>query len=195
MDDKIDQKTVMDVELVQNGVMDEKFVKNFVMDLSMSKIGGWNSLQPINQKLREEFIDEHELWLLIGIPRRNPFFVTQYLERHSASSDQHMKKLMSLREGLHLMMQCYMRQHFADRYWVHEHPGVYASRREPTMRKVTKESTTYFVKGPVCRWNVQKMRSESSGYVWKTTGFFTNSWRINMALESHFEKHSQEVWE
>ena len=39
------------------------------------------------------------------------------------SSDQHMKKLMSLREGLHVMMQCYMRQYFADRYWLHEHPG------------------------------------------------------------------------
>ena len=32
------------------------------------------------------------------------------------SSDQHMKKLKSLREGLHVVMQCYMRQHFADRY-------------------------------------------------------------------------------
>ena len=27
------------------------------------------------------------------------------------SSDQHMKKFMSLREGLHVMLQCYMRQH------------------------------------------------------------------------------------
>ena len=45
------------------------------------------------------------------------------------SSDQHMKKLMSLREGLHVMMQCYMRQHFADRHWLHEHPGGHASWR------------------------------------------------------------------
>ena len=84
------------------------------------------------------------------------------MERHSVSSDQHLEKLMSLREGLHVMMQCYMRQHFADRYWLHEHPGGHASRRELTMRKFTKESTTHFVKGLVCRWNVQKMRSESS---------------------------------
>ena len=100
----------MNEELVQNGVMDGKFVKNFVtdakvdpkvvMDLSIFKIGGWNSLQPINQNLLEEFIDENEPWLLIGIP-----IVTQYLERHSVSSDQHVKKLMSLREGLHVMMQ------------------------------------------------------------------------------------------
>ena len=34
----------------------------------------------------------------------------------SASSDQHMKTLMSLREGLHVMMQCYLRQHNAERY-------------------------------------------------------------------------------
>ena len=77
---------------------------------------------------------------------------------------------MSLREGLLVMMQCYMRQHFADRYWLQEHPGGRASWREPTMRKFTKESTNYFVKGPVCRWNVQKMPSESSNDVRKTTG-------------------------
>ena len=161
----------------------------------MFKIDGWNSLQPIDQYLLEEFIDENEPWLLIGIPSRDPFLVTQNLERHSVSSDQHMKKLMSLREGLHVMMQCYMRQHFADRYWLHEHPGRHASWREPTMRKFTKESTTHFVKGPECRWNAQKMRSESSEYVRKTTGFFTNSWRIKIALESYFEEHAQEVSE
>ena len=55
-----------------------------------------------------------------------------------------------------------MRQHFAGRYWLNEHPGGHASWKEPTMRKFTKESTTHSVKGPVCRWNVQKMRSESS---------------------------------
>ena len=39
------------------------------------------------------------------------------------------------------------------------------------------------------------MQSESSEYVRKTTGFFTNSWRIKVALESYFEKHAQDVWE
>ena len=67
--------------------------------------------------------------------------------------------------------------------------------REPTMRKFTKESTTYFVKGLVCRWNVHKIRSESSEYVRKTTGFFINRWRIKIALESYSEEHAQEVWE
>ena len=143
----------MDEESVPNIVMDEKFVKNFVMnakidpkvemDLPVFQISGWNILQPSNRKLLEESIEEDEPWLLIGIPSRDPFLVTQYLERHSAVSDQHMKKLMSLREGLHVMMQCYMRQHFADRYWLHEHPGGHASWREPTMRKFRKESTTY----------------------------------------------------
>ena len=143
----------------------------------------------------EEFIDENEPWLLIGIPNRDPFLVTQYLDRHSVSSDQHMKKLMSLREGLHVMMQCHVRQHFADRYWLHEHPGRHASWREHSMRKSTKESTTYFVKGFVWRWNIQKMQSESSEDVRKTTGFFTNSRRIKIALESYFEEHAQEVGE
>ena len=33
-----------------------------------------------------------------------------------------------------------------------------------------------------------KMRSESSEYMWKTTNFFTNSWRMKITLESYFEK-------
>ena len=142
-------------------------------------------LQPSYQKLLEKFTDKNEPWLLIGIPSRDLLLVTKYLERHYVISDQHMKKLMSLREGLHVMMQCYMRRRFADRYWLHEHPGGHASWRELMMRKCTKESTTYFVKGPVCRWNVQKMRSESSEYVRKTTRLFTNSWRIQIALKSY----------
>ena len=93
---------------------------------------------------------------------------------------------MPLRQGLHVMMQCNMRQHLADRYWLREHPGGHSSWREP------KESTTYFVKGPVWRWKVQKMRSGSSEYVRKTTGFFTNSWRIKIAFESYFEEHARE---
>ena len=76
--------------------MDAKIDPKVVMDLSIFKIGGWNSLQPNNQNLLEKFIDENEPWLLIGIPSRDPFLVTQYLERHSVNSDQHMKKLMSL---------------------------------------------------------------------------------------------------
>ena len=97
MDEELVQNDLIDEELVQNGVMDGKFVKNFVMDakidpkvvmdLSIFKIGGWNSLQPRNQKLLKEFIGQNEPWLLIGIPSRDPFFVSQYLERHSASSD------------------------------------------------------------------------------------------------------------
>ena len=76
----------MNENLVQNGVMNEKFVKKFVMNaqidpkvvmnLSTFKIGGWNSLRPSNQKKLEEFLDENEPRLLIGIPRRGPFFAT-----------------------------------------------------------------------------------------------------------------------
>ena len=39
------------------------------------------------------------------------------------------------------------------------------------------------------------MQSESSGDARKSTGFFANSWRINIALESDFEEHAKEVWE
>ena len=71
-------------------------------------------------------MDEDEPWLLIGIQNRDPFLVTE-----------------SLDEGLHVMMQCYMRQHFVDLFWLHEHPERQSSRRrEPAMRKFTRDSTT-----------------------------------------------------
>ena len=97
--------------------MNEEFVKNIVM----------------NAKFDPKVV--------IRIPNRDPFFVTQYLETHTASSDQDMKKLMSLR--VHVMMQCCMRQLSADRYWLHEPSGGHASWRT-SMRKFTKESTTHF---------------------------------------------------
>ena len=91
MDEELVQNDAMDEELVRNGVMDGIFVKNFVMDvkidpkvvmdLSKFKVGGWNSLQPINLNLLDKFIDENKRCLLIGIPSRDPFFVTQYFER------------------------------------------------------------------------------------------------------------------
>ena len=66
------QNSVMNEEWVQNSVMNEKFVKKFVMnakidpkvvmDPSIFRIGGWNCLQPINQKLFEKFIHENDPW-------------------------------------------------------------------------------------------------------------------------------------
>ena len=135
--EKSNKNSVMNEEFVKNSAMSDKVVKStvmkaeidpkVVMDLSIFKLGGWNNSMPSNPTLLAEFVGENELWLLIRIPNRDPFFVTQDLEQHSANADQHMKKLMSFRGGLHVMMQCHMRQHFADRYWLHVHPGGHAS--------------------------------------------------------------------
>ena len=163
MDEKFVKHFVMAEEFVKINVMDAKIDPKVVMDLC---IWDGTGLQPINRKLLEEFIDENELWLLIRIPSKDSFLVIWYLERHPASSDQHVKESMPLREGLHERMQCDMRQHDACR-----HSTMW---RESTRRK--------FMKGPTCRWNVQKMRSESSEDMRKTTGAFINNWRINNSL-------------
>ena len=65
-------------------------------------MGGRNILQTSIRKLSEEFTDENEPWLLIGIPSRDSSPMMQYLERHFVSSDQHVKDLMPPREGLHV---------------------------------------------------------------------------------------------
>ena len=79
----------------------------------------------------------------------------------SMKTDLNVKEWMSLREGLHERMQCDMRQHFAERYWLHEHPIRQSSWTESTRMK--------FMNMPS---ECSKMRSESSEYVWKTTGAF-----------------------
>ena len=96
MNEEFVENIVMSEEFVENSVMNAKIVPTVVMELSIFKIARWNNLQPIKQKFwknfLEEIMDDNEPWLLIGSPNRDPFFVTQHLERHCASSDPHMKK-------------------------------------------------------------------------------------------------------
>ena len=127
--EKNNQNIVMNEEFVKNSVMNGNIDPKVVMERSTFNIGGWNNFQPSSQHSLEDHVDENEPWLLIGIPNRDLFFVTRCLGRHFASSDQHVEELMSLREGLHVMMHCHKRQHFAHRYWLQEHPGGHASWR------------------------------------------------------------------
>ena len=46
----------MNEEFVKNFVMNAKIVPKVVMDLSIFKIGGWNSLEPIDQNSLEELL-------------------------------------------------------------------------------------------------------------------------------------------
>ena len=47
------QNSVIYQKIVKNLVMNAKIDPKVVMDLSIFKIGGWNSLQPMNQNLLE----------------------------------------------------------------------------------------------------------------------------------------------
>ena len=66
MNAQIDPKVVMDLSIIQNWWMEQ-----------------FATQQP--KTLSEEFFDENEPWLLIAIPSREPFLVTEYLKRHSVS--------------------------------------------------------------------------------------------------------------
>ena len=63
---------------MENSVVDAKIDPKVVMDLAIFQIGGWNEVQPIDQKSLENFIDENMPWLLVGIPSRDPFLVAHY---------------------------------------------------------------------------------------------------------------------
>ena len=90
-----------------------------------------------------------------------------------------MKELTLLREGLHEMRQCYKRQHFAAFSHLHELPGRHSSWRESTRMKFMN-----------IQMECSKMRSEWSEHMWKTRIIL-----ILVHLESHFGRHSQEIWE
>ena len=66
------------------------------------------TLQKTNTR---EVMDLNEPQLLVRIPKRDPRLLTQHPEKYFESSDQHMKILMFLREGLHVTMHFCMRQH------------------------------------------------------------------------------------
>ena len=89
---------------------------------------------------------------------------------------------MPLSEDIHATTHEYLQQH--DVEWRHEHPGGHTSWRESTRMKFMNIQMGY-----------SKMRSESSEYMWETTGAFINIWRIKIALESYFGKHAKEAWE
>ena len=111
----------------QNIVMNEEFVKNFVMDakidpkvvMELSMLNNW--WHPRNQILLEGFMDENEPWLLLGIPNRDRSILCDTVLGKTLSECRSTHEEIDVtRESLHVMMQCYMRQHFADRYWLHE---------------------------------------------------------------------------
>ena len=137
----------MKKNIVKNFVMDANIDPKVVMDLSIFEIGGWNILQPSIPKLLEESVEEDELQLLlVGILSRDSFFV-----RHCV------KELMPLREGLHEMMQCYRRQHYAASNDLHERPRGHSSWEESTRMKLMN-----------IEMECSKMRSAWSEYMWKT---------------------------
>ena len=118
----------------------------------------------------EELKDKKEPRMLIGIPNRVPFILKQNLERHFECSDQHMKKLMPLRGRSSLIMQCNMRQHLVDRYWLHGHPeGTCIVER--TFDEEIYKRINHSLRDRTCVQECSEMRSESSEHVWKTKGF------------------------
>ena len=85
----------MDATFVKSSVMDAKIDLTVVIDVSTFKIGGWKKLQSSDPQLLVLFMDDNEPWLLVTNSKQGcSFLVTQYLERISGSSDQHMNKLM-----------------------------------------------------------------------------------------------------
>ena len=140
---------------MKNFVMGAEIDPKVVMDLSIFKIGGWNSIQPSNQQLSDECIDENKPRLSIRILSGGSFFTIQYLELQFMCDDPNMKesrwhsRLFTLFwEDLHELMQCYERQHFVASNDLHQHPRRLSSWKDSMKMKYS------------------KMRSKSSVYTW-----------------------------
>ena len=103
-------------------------------------------------------------------------------ERRFVSADPNVKELIPLREDLHEMIQCYRRQHCAASKDLHEHPRRHSSWKESTRMK-------FMNVPPEC----SKRRSESSTYMWKTTGALQTVGESKIALESYIEERAQKT--
>ena len=124
----------------------------------------WEIPQFSDRKLFGEFIEEAVIVeLLIGIESRDSVFVLHYA-------------VTSTREGLHCMMQCYRRQHFAASNDLREHEDI---RRGGALTRMK------FVN---IQMEYSKMRSELSEYVRKTRC-------ILIHLQNYIVQHAQEVRE
>ena len=115
--------------------------------------------------------------------------------RHSASSDQLMKTLMSLREGLHVMVQCDMRQHLADRNWLYEHPGGHASWERNRDEKNHKR-IDHVLRARTCvkMETFRKCNQYPLSMCVKQRVSSQTVWKIKISLESCFDAHGEEAW-
>ena len=68
--EKSNQNIVMNEEFVKNSVMSAKIDLTVLMELSTFIIGGWNNLQPSNQRSMKKDVDENEPWLSVGIQKQ-----------------------------------------------------------------------------------------------------------------------------
>ena len=125
---------------------------------------------PSNRKLSEEFMTENEPLFSIRIPSRDSFFTIHCSERQLVCDDPNVKESKPLGEDLHVMMQCYGRQHFAASKDLHERPRRHSSWKDSM------------------KMEHSKMRSESVEYMWKAKALLSH-------LESFIEERAQEVWE
>ena len=76
---------------------------------------------PVIEDRWKKFIDENEPWLWIRSPGKVPEDTVQW-NNVLGRTDLNVKELTSLREGLHEMMPCDRRQHFAAINDLREHP-------------------------------------------------------------------------
>ena len=133
-------------------------------------------------------VDRDKPWLLTGSPRCDPFSSLQGLSKNRADPEKRAKNLEEGREGLRVAAACYLRQHRAGRYFLHEHPAHASSWNEGPMKDLGDEPGVFYAQGPMCRWGMRPHGIEPAAdgvgeFVRKETGFYTNSWQIYKALD------------
>ena len=153
--------------------MGAKIDSKVELGLAMFEIGGWKILQLSNsfsnRKLLGEFIEEAVAALSSAILSRD-----SYLVMH------HVKELMSPREGLREMVQCYRRQHFA---------ASKTSRRTNIVERICEEEIQEHSD------EYSKIRSEPS-----LPHGFKKTRVILIHLENYLEvlvheRHAEEIWD
>ena len=184
------QNMVVNAKLVKNSVMDGKireelrWLPKLIQRLwwihPYTKLVDGTVCNPLIKILLEEFIDETEPWLLIGILNRDPSLRSQHLERHSVVSYQHMKKLMSPRAGILLIVIGCM--NIQDDTHRGENPRWGNLQKKQPRTSVEDLCADGTFRRCMSMYVKQRVSPQTAG-------------EPKIDLESYFEVHAQEVWE
>jgi hypothetical protein len=149
----------------------------FSVDLTENKPNGekWDLCKDEDVRELEKVQKDEDPYFLIGSPPCEVFSSMWNIGKYNRDPRRNMEMLSRGRKHLRTSIEAYRRQMARGRYFVHEHPAGANSWKTPEAQEFSKDPRVFFVKGPMCRWDMQQEDMHGVGHIRKNTGWWTNS--------------------